>query len=64
MMKHQMQCFAFIVAKQNRKVNYEAQLALQDIIIYFKELSPSEHHIYSEILTILNLILVNPSTNS
>ena len=42
----------------------KSEVTLQDIITYFKELSPSERHIYSEVLTILNLILVNPSTNS
>ena len=42
----------------------ETQVTMQDIVAYFKELSPSEHQIYSEVLTIVNLILVNPSTNS
>ena len=42
----------------------ESQVNLQDIVAYFKKLSLLERQIYSEVLTILNLILVNPSTNS
>lgn len=42
----------------------KSQVTLQDIVAYFKELSPPERQIYSEVLTILNLVLVNPSTNS
>ena len=37
---------------------------LQDIVAYFKGLSPPQRQIYSEVLTVLNLILVNPSTNA
>ena len=42
----------------------ETQVTLQDIVAYFKKLSPPEHQIYSEVLTIVNLVLVNPSKNS
>ena len=42
----------------------QGQVTLQDIVTYFKELSPSERQIYSKVLTVLNLILVNPSTNA
>ena len=42
----------------------ESTVTLQDIVAYFKELSPPEYQIYSEVLTIVNLIFVNPSTNS
>ena len=40
------------------------QVTLQDVVAHLKELSPPEHQIYSEVLTIVNLILINPSTNS
>ena len=39
----------------------ESEVTLQDFITYFKELSPPECQIYCEVLTILNLILVNSS---
>ena len=42
----------------------DADVTLQDVVAYFKDLSPPQRQIYSEVLTALNLILVNPSTNA
>jgi len=39
-------------------------VTLKDIVAYFKDLSPPQCQIYSEVLTVLNLIFVNPSTNA
>ena len=39
------------------------QVTLQDIVAHFKVLSTSKCQIYSEAVTIMNLILVNPPIN-
>jgi len=56
-----MLCVQLLTLSTNLKAK---EVTLQDIVTYFKGLSPPQHQIYSEVLTILNLIPVNPSTNA
>ena len=42
----------------------ESHITLQDIIKYLKTFSEAELSIYSEVVTLLKLILVNPATNA
>ena len=40
------------------------ELCLQDILTYVQEFPSAEHVIFSEVLTVLRLTLVNPATNA
>lgn len=39
-------------------------ITIKEVIEYIKEFSPSAHKFYSEVNTLLKLILVNPATNA
>ena len=42
----------------------KSSTTLQDVVAYMKTFSTAELAIYSEVITLLKLILVNPSTNA
>ena len=57
----QLQLFAVNFRKDNHNIKY---ITLKDIILYFKSLTVPQRSLYSEVVTLLKIILVMPATNA